>query len=260
MKTCKDCGLSKPSEDFFKTYITKRTNEQRYSVRCKKCSMDRYKPNRGKPNTGRFKKGVIPWCTGMKMDKEYRKKLSDAHLGQIPWNLGKKYISQKTRDDSTCISRNGFKANEWRQLVLERDNFTCQDCGCANEDKKLHAHHIIKWDDNIELRFDINNGLTLCTKCHNKIHGFQKGIGYWTGKKRNPEDIEKIAKARRGVPLTEEHKQKLRDAKKLKPTNAGSFVKGQVAWNKGVIPNEETRSKMSIAQKNRWLKEKRKEA
>jgi hypothetical protein len=53
-----------------------------------------------------------------------------------------------------------------RKCVIDRDK-KCMHC---NTDKKLLAHHIIPWKESIELRFDINNGLTLCRSCHMKHH------------------------------------------------------------------------------------------
>lgn len=197
-----------------------------------------------------------PWNAGKKMSLELREKLSIAHLGHKHSDETKrKLLLIRIEKGKNATGRRCLRYSKWRQMVFERDNFTCQDCGCTNKEKKLHPHHIIKWADNIELRFNLGNGMTLCTKCHNKIHGFQKGVGYWTGKKRSLEDKEKIAKTKRGIPLTEEHKQKLRDVKKLNPTNSGSFVKGQLAWNKGISPNLETRKRMGIAQEKRFDRE-----
>ena len=249
MKVCKDCGEEKQITEFFKTKITKRTGEQRYETICKKCSMDRYAPSRGKP-VYRFPKGHVPWCKDKKLSKQHCEKLSESHIGQVAWNKGKRYSSISRRDASECVSRSGFKGKAWRLAVLERDLYACQECGRTDRDR-LHAHHVIPFDESIELRFAVDNGKTLCTTCHNKIHGFQIGKGYWTGKKRSPETVAKMIKSRICVPLTEEHRQKL---KGRVPWNRG--MKGvQVAWNKGKSPDTESRMRMSIAQKKRFKKE-----
>ena len=64
-------------------------------------------------------------------------------------------------------SRNSKKLFEWRNKVYERDNFTCQGCGTK---QSLCAHHIVRWKDSKELRFEISNGLTVCRECHFQIH------------------------------------------------------------------------------------------
>ena len=53
---------------------------------------------------------------------------------------------------------------EWRNEVYERDNFTCQECDKHGGD--LNAHHIKAFALYPELRFDLDNGMTLCVPCH----------------------------------------------------------------------------------------------
>ena len=59
---------------------------------------------------------------------------------------------------------------KWRLSVYKRDNFTCQwpNCKCK---KKLNAHHIKRWADCPGLRYDVNNGITLCKDHHKMING-----------------------------------------------------------------------------------------
>jgi 5-methylcytosine-specific restriction endonuclease McrA len=53
---------------------------------------------------------------------------------------------------------------QWRSDVFSRDNWTCQTCGARGV--TLEAHHIKSWARFPELRYDINNGATLCKPCH----------------------------------------------------------------------------------------------
>jgi hypothetical protein len=57
----------------------------------------------------------------------------------------------------------------WRKEVYERDNYTCQCCS-DNSSGNLNAHHLYSWDKNPEIRFDVNNGITLCKTCHKAFH------------------------------------------------------------------------------------------
>lgn len=64
--------------------------------------------------------------------------------------------------------RNNKEVRKWAKEVFKRDNYKCQDC----ESKvNLHAHHIAHWAQYPELRTDLDNGVTLCGKCHAQQHG-----------------------------------------------------------------------------------------
>ena len=83
----------------------------------------------------------------------------------------KKYCSKKCRYTAAQVAdsseRRNHKYKKWRRDVLERDNFTCQHCGSP---KRLQAHHIKEWAKFPKLRYKVENGLTLCTKCHTIEH------------------------------------------------------------------------------------------
>ena len=55
---------------------------------------------------------------------------------------------------------------EWRELVLQRNNYTCQDCGA--QEANLIAHHIKSQFLFPNLKLQVANGLTLCRQCHQK--------------------------------------------------------------------------------------------
>ena len=64
--------------------------------------------------------------------------------------------------------RSSAQAKAWRNAVFERDNYICQLCG--KQGGKLNAHHIKSWAKHTDLRFEVENGITLCEKCHRQIH------------------------------------------------------------------------------------------
>jgi hypothetical protein len=55
----------------------------------------------------------------------------------------------------------------WRKRVLSRDSYACKRCGST---RNLHVHHIDRWVDALPKRFDVDNGVTLCVKCHKLVH------------------------------------------------------------------------------------------
>ena len=65
--------------------------------------------------------------------------------------------------------RGSLEYKLWQDSVLNRDNNTCQKCG-YNFVSKLVAHHILNFSKWVELRFAIDNGITLCRNCHKEFH------------------------------------------------------------------------------------------
>jgi len=59
-----------------------------------------------------------------------------------------------------------------RQLVLERDNYTCQKCGKDQEELTigLHCHHIVPYVNSPLEGNDPDNCITLCKDCHKLVH------------------------------------------------------------------------------------------
>ena len=66
-------------------------------------------------------------------------------------------------------ARNSAEYQLWRHRVFERDDYRCRCCGRRSSKGSpviLHAHHIENFAQNEELRYDIDNGITLCRECH----------------------------------------------------------------------------------------------
>jgi 5-methylcytosine-specific restriction endonuclease McrA len=66
-------------------------------------------------------------------------------------------------------SQNWRKTREyrrWRVLVIRRDK-VCDVCGSR---QRRHAHHLNSGAYHPKERFDVDNGVTLCSKCHSNYH------------------------------------------------------------------------------------------
>ena len=64
--------------------------------------------------------------------------------------------------------RTGIEMNLWRNAVYARDGYTCQKTGIKGG--KLTVHHILNFSSHKELRFAINNGITLLVQEHKNFH------------------------------------------------------------------------------------------
>ena len=79
---------------------------------------------------------------------------------------GKKYNYKEDRSQlSKKIPRRNMRYLIWRQMVLQRDKRQCKlkDTECIG---KLEVHHIVPFRESEELRYNVDNGITVCHHHH----------------------------------------------------------------------------------------------
>ena len=139
-------------------------NKQLSTYKGKRCYSHKIftETTRNKISEARRKSGT-PWMIGRKISEDTRKRISEAKKGSNSWN----WIEDRTK--LSRISKQGERRTsiyfDWRRNVWIRDGHKCkisnQDC-----EGKIEAHHILSWRDYPELRYNINNGITLCHAHH----------------------------------------------------------------------------------------------
>lgn len=188
-KICKICG---------KEFLVKKCNFERSKYCSRPCSNLSKKGktawNKGLKmpgivNSGCFKKGNTPPLKGKHHTEESKEKLRLAKAGKpstsntkfesgVPsWNKnkhieaisGEKHHNWKGGKSSENVKiRASLEYKMWREACFLRDKFTCQKTGQVGG--KLRCHHIQNFSDNVDLRLDISNGITLSFEAHNKFH------------------------------------------------------------------------------------------
>lgn len=135
----------------------------------------------GKPRGRPFPKGHKNHNTGKKWDFKTKKKISDSH--KKPENIAKSIKNLKKINnfgENNWAWKGGVTSEHnkirtsieydlWRNSVFARDNFTDQKTG-IKDSGNLVAHHILNFSSHPELRFAIDNGITLSVKTHKEFH------------------------------------------------------------------------------------------
>lgn len=126
------------------------------------------------PHSNEAKRKMVKNHIGMagsKQGEETIKKIIDAQKG-IPRPRGSNAPNWKGgRTAEYKLIRGSIEWKIWREKVFKRDNYLCQMPSCTHSEKFLEPHHIKKFSKYRNLRFDVNNGVTLCRVCHNKTKG-----------------------------------------------------------------------------------------
>ena len=191
--TCIDCkkerGVTKRS--FRRIKSGDRCN------RCRSCA-DIIRPRKGGraigyKHTEETKRKISEIKKGHEVSEETIEKLRRSHIGMKP-NSGS-FKKGENKGDKCHLWKGGitplsqqirhcFEYKQWRAVVFERDDYTCQKCEARNGNGKavvLNADHhpklfseifqeynIQSLEDAVDCEefWNINNGRTLCAPCH----------------------------------------------------------------------------------------------
>lgn len=136
------------------------------------------------PRVAKYTQGLINWIEINKRSKpnpqlvyanknrnytvELREKMRARQKGEkgSNWKGG---VSKKN-----TLIRNSLEGKLWIKAVFIRDNYICQKCN--QKGGKFHAHHLLSFAVNPDIRFAIDNGITLCISCHKEFHS-KYGLG-----------------------------------------------------------------------------------
>lgn len=102
---------------------------------------------------------------------ELRQRLREAHLGKPKMSLRGEnhYLWKGGVTPLHHKIRNSLQYKLWRKSIFERDNYRCVSCGDFSRKGhavRLEADHIKSFSEYPELRFNLDNGRTLCKACH----------------------------------------------------------------------------------------------
>jgi 5-methylcytosine-specific restriction endonuclease McrA len=186
-KTCKICSIVSGEQHHF--YGKTHTNETIIKMKKnhinlsgtrspfygKKHSTETKEKNRmahiGKVHSDKTKAKISKANKDKKCSNQTKVKMSESAKQKPP-------VSDETKKKMSENRANIFSQNNpryidgrsfWIREVKERDNYTCQVCGknktCLGF-RQLHAHHIKSKKQHPELMYDLDNGITLCNRCH----------------------------------------------------------------------------------------------
>jgi HNH endonuclease len=198
---CQHCGKKCSSQHKNHKYCSLNCcykNRKRNLIKliCKICCKEYYVPN------SRVKDGSIccsKKCLGEWVSINFSGKNSPNWKGSVGYrkcvHCRKKFLGRSTRkfcsrycknkwqEDNTKGSNNSNWRNgvtiereiarktkeyqRWRRKVIKRDNYKCRTCG--RKSKGLNAHHIKPFATYVKLRYDVDNGITYCPRCHMKV-------------------------------------------------------------------------------------------
>ncbi len=105
-----------------------------------------------------------------------RLKMSKTRKGRFTGESSPYWIKDRTQIKSNKDRHWGSSEyTTWRTSVFERDGFRCR-IGNVECESFVQAHHILSWKEYPELRYQTNNGITLCLAHHPRKRAEEKRL------------------------------------------------------------------------------------
>ncbi len=190
-KRQKSCGCVKGSfisEANKKRECTEETRKKQSRAKKGKKLTEEHKENiriksKGRKQTEEAKQKIKEGNRGKIVSEESKQKNSNSHKGKKASKETIQKMSDKRKMNKNPNWNGGSSFEpyspefnkELKQLILERNNYKCQNPNCDGNHKKLHVHHI----DYDKTNNDPKNLITLGVSCHAKTNG-KNNRTYWT--------------------------------------------------------------------------------
>lgn len=139
---------------------------QYYGIPCRSRSESTLKRDMEDPtvNIKSRKSQQMRWDSMSENDILIHAEKTSAGRQGIPYEKWENFVSDEWRDT--------IEYTEWTSAVIKRDNNTCRLCNTKVGIK--HRHHIYPVRKYPELKYDVENGITLCPDCHYKTFGCEE--------------------------------------------------------------------------------------
>lgn len=121
-------------------------------------------------------RGEKHWSTGRKLPEELKARIrATCKAKALRGALSPMWVADRSKLAKANEQRFDTSHREWSRTVKMRDKWQCriknQDC-----EGRLEAHHILSYAEYPELRYTINNGITLCHAHHPRGRAEEKRL------------------------------------------------------------------------------------
>lgn len=120
-------------------------------------------------NKGKRLKQHIKWFKNNPQKKKESDRKYHKNHPEVSLKANKKQLEKLGEYFDMSSQQYKYTLQAWSKTIKKRDKI-CQKCGSSSN---LNTHHIQPKSEYPELSLDLDNGITLCEKCHEKMHGFK---------------------------------------------------------------------------------------